>query len=497
MSFKTILKGLLKTAALNPDVQLKDHQQRAIDKVLDRGSMVIAHGTGTGKTLTGIGAIERLREQGKANKTLVVVPSSLKTNFADHGIKKFTNSRVHIVDKGKDTIDPEAHYNVVSNALFAKDPERYSEGADSIIVDEAHNLRNSRTGASQALERISPNLKHRILLTASPFNNSPSDLVPLINAVKGEQLYADQKEFDEQYIQEVKKRMGLLGRLGVGKKHKVDEKFVPDAELKKYLQDYFDYEKGDEGLPEVENELVRIPMTREQHKAYRYAWNQMPAAVRFAVKRDIVPQKRDTVSFFGSLANARVASNNPAALLQKYKDDSKGYQISGKIQQLLKDLEGQEKDPHGAMVYTNYNTHGANVIDQALKDKGLTVSKISGGMNRKQKDEQIEEFKKGKSKAFIVSPTGKEGISLPNVSKEIIYDPHWNPEVTRQAIGRGVRADSKAKKVQIKRYIAVEPDRRIFGVLGKKPNRSVEEWIESVAEKKKALQSQVYDSFGR
>lgn len=488
--------GLRKLAGLKEDLEFKDYQKRAIDKILENQSLIVSHGTGTGKTVTGVGAFEKLREAGKANKALVVAPSSLKSNFGKHGVEKFTDSKHQIINSYKDEVDPEADYRILSNTMFAKDPQRYLEGVDSLILDEAHNARNQNTKLYKALRDASPQLKNRILLTASPFNNSPGDVSSLINLAHGEELY-NQKEFNDKYIKDVNKKFGPLKFLGLGKSQKIGEKFEPDADLKARLQTLFDYEKGGEGMPDVEESVEHVPMTKDQYKAYRYAYNQLPSAVRKAVKRDIIPDKRDSVSFFGSIANARVASNNPASLLKNHKDKDDGYKLSGKALKIVEDMKNKPKSDYGTMVYSNYNKHGADVIQKALEDNKKSVARIDGKMKSKEKDKQVDDFKKGKKDTFITSPTGKEGISLPNVDQEYIFDPNWNPEVTRQAIGRGIRADSKADKVKVKQLIATEPDRKFLGLIPKKKNRSVEEWIHSVAQKKKGLQNQVYQHMGR
>jgi superfamily II DNA or RNA helicase len=485
---KKVLKKLLKEAALKDDVNLRDYQKRAVNKLLDNNSLVVAHGTGTGKTLTSIAAMEKLKEK-SPGQTLVVVPASLKTNFEKEGINKFTDSSVQVIDSGSEEVDPNADYVIVSNSLFSKDPEKYSANSNSMVVDEAHNARNQNTNLYKAIKEVSPNMENKAFLTASPMNNAPGDVASLINLIEGEDKY-NQTEFNKKYVKPETKKFGPLSFIGLGKKQTVGERFDPDDEVREYLQNYFDYERGDQDLPEVEEEKVRVPMTKEQMKAYKYAWNDLPGPVRKAVKRDIVPDKRDSVSFFGSIANARVASNNPGAILK----GDKGHEISAKAQRLLEDLKDDDSE-FGSMIYSNYNQHGADIIQDALKSKGVSSSRISGGMRKKDKDEQIENFKKNKTKAFVTSPTGKEGISLPNVDKEFIFDPNWNPEVTKQAIGRGVRANSKADKVNIKKYLAVEPEKKFLSSI-RKPNRSVEEWIDSVAEKKKALQSQVYDQMG-
>lgn len=460
---------------LNRNVKLQPHQQRAIERIRDQRSLVVAHGTGTGKTLTGIGGFEELKKKGKAKKALVVAPSSLRTNFAQHGVEKFTDSSVQVINKGDESIDPNADYAVVSSTLFASNPEKYVQGRDTLILDEAHNARNAGTKLNKALEQYAGHFENKIMLTASPFNNKPGDLVPLLNLAKGAKDY-NPSTFDKDYVKEVKKRIGLFGE-GVER-----ETFNPDKRLSEDLRTFFDYEKGS-GLPKTTEEIVRVPMGKQQSKAYQYAWQKMPAHVRRTIQNNVLPNKKDSVGFFGAIANARLASNNPESILVNAKGET-----SAKVKQLLDDLA----EPKKTMVYSNYDQHGAEVIRKALDRSSIPASQISGKMNRKKKDEQIEGFKKGKGgDVFITTPTGKEGISLPNIEREVIFDPHWNPEVTRQAIGRGVRVDSVADEVNIKQYLAVEPERKLLGFIRRKPTPSVEEWIHSVAERKKDLQRQV------
>ena len=464
-----------KLAALKDNVELKPHQQRVVDKIKDQNNLIVAHDTGTGKTVSSIAAAEEL-----GAKPLVLTPASLRDNYAKEGVEKFTDRDYETITSSKDEIDPNKDYRIVSTNLFAKNPEKYIGDRDTLIVDEAHNMRNQNTKLYRAIRDAKDNFDNRVLLTASPFNNAPGDLASLLNTAKGQEEY-DQTEFNKEYVKPITEKSGPLSFLGLGKEDKVGEEFVPDKKVKQDLQQYFDYQEATGDLPEVEEEVEKVPMTDEQFKAYRYAYNQMPKSVRRAVKKDIVPDKQDNVGFFGAIANARVASNNPERLLKE---------SSAKLNKLLEDVDSQ------SMVYSNFNEHGAQMIEQALEQEGISSARLSGGMKDSEKTKNVEDFKKGKKDVFVTSPSGKEGISLPNVKQEIIFDPNWNPEVTKQAIGRGVRTDSIPDKVKVKRYLAVEPERKWLGFIPRKKKRSVEEWIHSTAEKKKELQNQVYDYMG-
>ena len=487
MEYTALCKGLLKQAALKPGVELKDYQQRAANKIKEQGSLVVAHGTGTGKTVTSIAGVEALRNEGKAGKVLVVVPASLKTNFAYNGLKKFTTGVTHqIIETGKDN-PKNKDYLIVSNTMFAKDPERYLQDRDTLILDEGHNARNTRTQLYESLKSVLPKLKNRVVLTASPFNNSPGDLASLLNLVKDDSKYT-QGGILSQYVKPITKK-----KLFSSSPQVIEEEFVPDEMLTKDLKTFVDYEPGKEDLPEVERSVVKVPMTPEQKRVYSYAWEALPPKVRAAIKKDLLPERNELFSFFGHIAHARLASNNPSALLKKPVE--KPYTVSGKALYIKDSLP--PADPKlGDIIYSNYSEHGVDVLSQMFDDEGISYSKIKGGMKSQDKDAEIEKFKKGKAKVFLTTPTGKEGISIPNARGIVIHDPHWNPEVTRQAMGRGVRFDSIADKVYLKELLAVTPPQKnIFGKTKPRDN-SVEEWIKSVSDKKLRLQKQVYSYFG-
>ena len=103
---------------LKKDVVLRPHLQDAVQQLVrNDGKVLLAHGTGTGKTLTSIAGFEELRKLQKAKRALVVAPASLLTNFREQGVQKFTNSSVGAT--GSD-----ADYQLVSLERFRKDPQK-------------------------------------------------------------------------------------------------------------------------------------------------------------------------------------------------------------------------------------------------------------------------------------------------------------------------------------------------------------------------------------
>jgi superfamily II DNA or RNA helicase len=173
------------TMGLKKDVKPREHQEQAVKRLLrSDGSLILAHDVGTGKTLTSIMGFEALRKKGKAKRALVVVPASLKRNFVEDGVKKFTTDS-HLVLGNKqeaahggknvksiDEVTPQtaATYNVVSYDMFKKDPEKYLDRtkADTVIYDELHRAKNETSKITDVIKKVRGKHRNFIGMTATP-----------------------------------------------------------------------------------------------------------------------------------------------------------------------------------------------------------------------------------------------------------------------------------------------------------------------------------------
>jgi superfamily II DNA or RNA helicase len=60
---------------------LREHQSRPIDKLMNSHGVILNHSTGSGKTMTILEAIRRVQEAQPGTKQLVITPASLTTNI--------------------------------------------------------------------------------------------------------------------------------------------------------------------------------------------------------------------------------------------------------------------------------------------------------------------------------------------------------------------------------------------------------------------------------
>jgi SNF2 family DNA or RNA helicase len=82
---------------------LKPYQPEAVDKMVERGKVLVAYEMGLGKTCMTIAAIEKMREEeGLIKPVLVIALASLKYQWQSE-IKKFSNATSIVIDGNKTT----------------------------------------------------------------------------------------------------------------------------------------------------------------------------------------------------------------------------------------------------------------------------------------------------------------------------------------------------------------------------------------------------------
>ena len=139
--------------------------------------LLVALGTGFGKTLSAVLASQCFLDKFPNSKIVFIGPASLVSNFKKEIIKYGGYNMKNYEMYSFDTF-----YNSY------KKGEGISLNGKFLIIDEAHNLRNPSSKKTKVIVEQSFKAKKRILLTATPFVNSSMDLVPIANIVLGEDV---------------------------------------------------------------------------------------------------------------------------------------------------------------------------------------------------------------------------------------------------------------------------------------------------------------------
>lgn len=148
-----------------------------MERLLDEhGGVLVADEVGLGKTFLAGEVIYRTANINR-QRVLIVAPAALKTSMWEPFLVTHDFSRwvkVYSYEEVRNRLDPDKG----PTDAFMQEIEDYS----LVVIDEAHNLRNSGAQRSGAVDRVitagSP--KKVVLLTATPVNNSLIDLETLI-----------------------------------------------------------------------------------------------------------------------------------------------------------------------------------------------------------------------------------------------------------------------------------------------------------------------------
>lgn len=153
---------------VTPPPWLLPHQADAVLRaraILDRfGGALVADGVGLGKTYVALALAELERAAG--GDALVVAPAALRQEWQ------------------RAASEVGARLAFVSHTALARSRPRLGQAVTLLVVDEAHGFRNPRTRRYDALARLATG-RRVLLLTATPINNSASDLAALIHLFAG------------------------------------------------------------------------------------------------------------------------------------------------------------------------------------------------------------------------------------------------------------------------------------------------------------------------
>lgn len=459
--------------------ELKPHQKRVVERMLKQPGLVVAHGMGSGKTLTSIATAEAL-----GGPTQVLVPAALQSNYEKELKKHVTGA-------------PAAQYDIGSlqRAALHKDVAP----AKTLIVDEAHRLRDPSSQARKAVRDAA--VEKRMLLTGTPLYNRPYDLASLVNVAAGDNIFpGSQADFDQQYIGEKITQPGWWARNVRGVKPGSTPVLKNEKQLGQLLQQWVDFhENTTEGFPMRKDEVISTTLSPKQQELYNFAMGDAPAWVKYKIQHGLPPSKaesKDLNAFSGAI---RQISDSPGGFA-KGMTPEEAVTHSPKLQEAYKRLAaGIEKNPeHRAVIYSNFLESGLHPYETLLKQHNVPYGKFTGEVSKADRDRMVKDYNEGRLKALLLSSAGGEGLDLKGTRQIQVLEPHWNKEKLEQVIARGIRYKSHEhlpedqRHVNVEHYISQMPEpgaiKKFFGV--KRPG-AIDEYLRMMSADKDQLNQQV------
>lgn len=450
-------------------------QMRVVRRIMqpDQPGLVVAHGLGSGKTLTSIRAQDALKMPADA-----VVPASLQSNYSKE-IRKHTSGK-----------RPPIKIKSLQNAVSKGQPP----SSPLLILDEAHRLRDPGSKSYQVMSRNTS--QKRLLLTGSPFYNHPADIAPLVNLAAGKDvLPLTRPDFEKQYLKEKVIKPGLIGRLrGIHPGTQAGLNPERSKELRKKLQKWVDYYEGSkEDFPETSTEDIKVKMDPKQLQMYDAMMKRAPFWVRWKVRAGLPPNKSEAKQLNAFLGAVRQISNSTGPYQEK--GEPRDPKIQRAFEELQKELASNPRSK--AVVYSNYLDAGINPYKKRLQDANMPYGEFTGQQPKRVRDDLVRKYNKNELRTLFLSSAGGEGLDLKGTRLMQVLEPHWNDEKIHQVEGRGARYKSHAdlppeeRKLRVQRFLSTRPRKGLLEKLHlRKPGMGVDEYLTQLSENKERLNDQ-------
>ncbi|PEB50271.1 ATP-dependent helicase [Bacillus pseudomycoides] len=450
---------------------LRPYQERGVEWLLYLRKLgfgaLLADDMGLGKSIQTITYLLYIKENSlQTGPALIVTPTSVLGNWQKEFERFAPNLRVQLHygsnrskgDSFKEFLQ-DADVVLTSYALAQLDEAELSTLCwDSIILDEAQNIKNPHTKQSKAVRNLQAN--HKIALTGTPMENRLAELWSIFDFLNHGYLGSLGK-FQRRFVTPIEKDRNEA-------KIQQVQRFISPFLLRRTKQD----QTVALNLPDKQEQKEYCPLTGEQASLYE----QLVQDTLQNVEGLSGIERRGFILLM--LNKLKQICNHPALYL-KEEAPKDIVQRSMKTQTLMDLIENIKDQNESCLIFTQYIEMG-NMLQKILEETfGQRVLFLNGSVPKKERDQMIEQFQNGTYDVFILSlKAGGTGLNLTAANHVIHYDRWWNPAVENQATDRAYRIGQK-RFVHVHKLITTG---------------TLEEKIDEMLERKQSLNNAVITS---
>ena len=386
---------------------------------------ILADDMGLGKTLQTLSLLQREKESGNKNASLVVMPTSLVYNWMSEA-RKFTPSLRILVHTG---LNRARHaysftgYDIVltTYGIVRQDTDLFKDYPfHYLILDESQMIKNPASKTAKAVRDLKA--KHRLSLTGTPLENSLMDLWSQMTFLNPG-LLGSERFFRDFYAQPIERGHDAERR---DKLRKLIHPFI----LRRTKD-----QVASELPPKVEH-LHYCEMTDEQREYYEKTKN---AYRNYLLGMDAGDFNKKKLNILAGLQKLRQIAIHPGLVEDEEDTSQLG---SGKYEEFARLLGEVVSKGAKVLVFSQF-VRVLTMLRKDLEEKGVKYCYLDGSTRDRQ--EQVRKFQEdGSITAFLISlKAGGVGLNLTAAEYVFIIDPWWNPAVEAQAVDRSHRIGQK------------------------------------------------------
>ena len=426
--------------------------------ILKHKSSLVADEMGLGKTIQAIAAIETLKEY----PVLIICPAMLKYNWLNE-FEKFTNNKnIEIWKANKE--NKISDINIINYDIVEKFFDKFKDVKFKILVlDESHYVKNSSAKRTKAILKLSKKIPRKILLSGTPINNKPSELISQLNILNVLHVFNGKHEFEVKYCNAHFDNWHHWDTSGASNLDELHEKLLSIGMVRRLKKDVLTE------LPPKTVEKIILNLNTDQFKIYDNAEKNI---IEYIKNEALKTEKELNIQGY---AKMRVEKAKKAEYIVKFEALK---QLVFKLKLLLI-YEWIDN-----FLYQNINeklivftTHKTSISMLNERYPGLI---ISGDVPMQERQNIIDKFQSDDLShkiLFLTLSAGKEGITLTKSSTLLFTELSWTPLEHLQAEDR-IHRISQNRPVNI--YYVIT-------------RNTIEEYIDSIITKKRKIMNNILD----
>ncbi|XP_029985665.1 DNA excision repair protein ERCC-6-like [Sphaeramia orbicularis] len=456
---------------------------------------ILADDMGLGKTIQVIAFLSGMYDGELLKHALLIVPTSLITNWTKEfskwtpgmRVKEFHGTSTRDRTRNLEKVQRRGGVLITTYSMLLHNWQDLASHQgrefcwDYVILDEAHKIKSTTTKTAKCASSIPS--KNRVLLTGTPVQNNLQEMWALFNFACQGALLGTAKTFKTEYenpITRARMKDATPGEKALGLRMSENlQSIIAPYFLRRTKAHVQKNKTRDTHPPQKENSDSPDPQVSDPPGTFRAS---MPTLTR---KNDLIvwtylsEVQESIYRQFISLDHIQellMTSRSPLAQLTILKklcdhprllsagamaklglDQSQGHEAdvhgidnvpdqtliseSGKLVFLVELLERLREEGHRTLVFAHYRKI-LDMIERILKNRGFRVVRMDGSiLQKEERERRIALFQTDQrySVFLLTTQVGGVGITLTAADRVVIYDPSWNPATDAQAVDRAYR----------------------------------------------------------
>ncbi len=480
----------------NIELDLYEHQIEGIEFASKNKKVILAHEMGLGKTRIAIVATND--SNGPKDRTLVVCPASLKTNWSREIRGVLVETDIDIIFGRKEPAEPSlAPWVIINYDVLTYHKDWIKNNFETIILDEAHYIKGKTIRSRVAID-LCKTAERVYCLTGTPMLNRPIELFNILKAI-GHWMSTNRQAYSEKFcgafwmiqFQDIETGRTFFtnqnnakfyyGRNNFKQKLKfLDESGATNLDLlRKNLTECMIRRKKDKvlDLPPKIIDIQEVEMSKLQRKEYDNTWDDYIAYL------ESNPVDEETMQ--------NILSAKQLVELTKLKQVCSRAKIDRIVEDALNAIDQNQK----VIIFSQY-TDTIKYIAEGIRAKKVKAVTLTGQDNQDTRQEAVDGFQTDPNiKAFVANiKAAGVGITLSKASIVMFADMDWSPEVHNQAIDRAHRI-GQTRMINVHYYVCKDTIEEDIIQLLQEKEKTIRQIIDG--DKKRVQSSSVFSDFIR